>query len=196
MGYGGSFIDIFSHDDEPQPSRSPVIDDSGMYHPSGNQSLFFQQKPTSTRPRPVTIIRLSIQPKTGRYFAGLSTGIHVYEGKDLDELAKAIASVGSINSLEMDSVGFDYQGNPINMESRTRDDYSTAPSPVTPRLKIVAGLSKVRCGGGRKSYIKGTEAANHWDIEDLAAKIIEYRIKFLKENWKRQKRTSLPAQKI
>ena len=157
------------------------------------QSNYDYEQQQSSGPKPKTVIKLSMQPRTGRWYASLKGGTHVYNGNSLDELAKAMASIGGRGFLEMDTVDFDYQGNPVSIVGDGSHEYGSRHFNNLPELVIVPGLSYVRSGGGRKKAIRGTERAQSSYADELAERITEYRLKAIQEHAAKAERTRIAS---
>ncbi len=177
--------------------RSPFYDHSqgGFRRDAYGQSQYgYEQPQQSSAPKPKTVIKLSIQPKTGRVFASLRGSSHVYSGNSIDDLAKAMASIGGRGFLDIGSVGFDYQGNPVLIDADRIDGFGGWQGENLSGLDIVPGLSRVKCGNGGRRYIRGTEPASRFDADDLSARITQYRFKALQEHAEKAERTRIATE--
>lgn len=121
----------------------------------------YDRGPEREAPIKKTFIKLSCSRKidirnskaTGRYFAGVAGGMHVYEGFDMDELARNMVSLDGRGSLDI----FFPDG---SVDGR--------------KVSIKPGLTKVRAGG-RTRYISGSYEALPCDAEELLELLGRYR---------------------
>ncbi len=103
-----------------------------------------------SEPQNKTVIRLSYRQNGSggekRYYAGVFGGVHVFTGRDIDELARSMVSPDGRCS-----------------QSLFPAMYSKEPGDVV----IVSGRTKVRTGRGMK-YIQGTRSVEDFETDALS----------------------------